>query len=187
MDTRRKESRAVRSRKLDLLEGKVDRGEQKLEILEGKADRQEEKLDRHEEKLDRLVLPVPLEGSIATQKGNGDNLTASVGVTRGVDNMVYLRGAVDIPSAALDEETGWSGWEPFGRPGNALGILEVSLDIAYDEDSHTYGCIDDPQAAAAMKYAGMAAPEPPNELLSSRKSHLENRCLVKRVTSLSGL
>jgi predicted nucleic acid-binding Zn-ribbon protein len=123
--------------KLDRLEGKADRQEGKLDLIEGKADRQEEKLDRQEEKLDRLVLPVPLEGSIATQQGNGDNLTAVVGATRGIDNAVYLRGAVDIPSAELDEESAWSGWRAFGRPGNALGILEVSLDLEYEEDSNT--------------------------------------------------
>jgi len=121
--------------KLDRLEGKADRQEGKLDQLEQKADRQEEKLDRQEEKLDRLVLPVPLEGSVATQQGNAGNISAAVTATRGSDNSVYVRAALDVPSSELDEETAWSNWEPFGRPGSALGILEVSLDLEYSEDS----------------------------------------------------
>ena len=92
-------------------------------------------MDRQEEKLDRLVFPVPLEGSVATQQGNAGNVSAAVTSTRGTDNSIHVRAALDVPSSQLDEETAWSDWESFGRPGSALGILEVSLDLEYSEDS----------------------------------------------------
>ena len=43
--------------------------------------------------------------------------------------------ATDIPASDLDEESAWSDWVLFGRPGAALGILEVSLDLHYGEGS----------------------------------------------------
>lgn len=123
--------------KLDALEVKADAAEVKLDRLEVKLDRQEEKLDREEVKLDRLVLPVPLEGSVATQQGSGQRLSAAVAATRGQDNAVHLRAAIDQPASRLDEQTAWSQWTSFGRPGTALGLLEVSLDLHYTEGSDT--------------------------------------------------
>ncbi len=144
--------------KLDALEGKADRQEQKLDRLEEKSDRQEqkldrveekndreeqkldrieEKLDREEEKLDRLILAAPLEGAIATQQGASRNVTAVVSATRGLDDSVHLRAAVDVPASRIDVEAAWSDWVSFGRPGTALGLLEVSVDVEYDEASDT--------------------------------------------------
>ena len=79
--------------------------------------------------------PLWPECSIATQQGNGPNVTSAVAATRSVDNSVHLRAAVDVAATDLDVAAAWSDWESFGRPGNALGILEVSLDLHYDEGS----------------------------------------------------
>jgi peptidoglycan hydrolase CwlO-like protein len=121
--------------KLDVLEAKGDRAEGKLDALETKADRSEEKLDRHEVKLDRLRLPVPLEGTIAPQRGGGARVTAAVAVTGAADNRIYLRAAVDVDPDRLDDEAAWSAWTDFGRPTNAGGVLESSIDLAYEQGS----------------------------------------------------
>jgi hypothetical protein len=57
--------------------------------------------------------------------------------TRGADNRVHLRAAVDVPPQALDEEAAWSQWIDFGRPALALAIVEASVSASYADGSDT--------------------------------------------------
>ena len=123
--------------KLDRLEEKSDRHEEKLDRLEEKADRIEEKHDREEEKLDRLSAMPPFEGSIANQRGGARRVTAAVAAIRGRDNNVFIRAAIDQEPADLDDENSWSDWVNFGRPNVAAVIVEVSIDLQYEEGSNT--------------------------------------------------
>lgn len=121
--------------KADRAEEKADRAEEKLDRLEEKADRAEEKLDREEEKLDRMLPPPPQEASVANQRGAASNVSAIVAAVRGPDNSVYVRAAIDVPRAALDDLSSWTPWVSFGTPTTTVQLVSVSVDLQYEEGS----------------------------------------------------
>ena len=124
--------------KVDRLEEKDDRQEEKLDRQEEKLDRVEEKLDREEEKLDRFVMPAPPhEGTVAQQRGTHTRLSAAMSALRTGDDRAYLRFAIDVPRAALGDESSWIPWVSFGRPPAAARLVSVSVDVSYEDESDT--------------------------------------------------
>ena len=118
------------------IEDKVDRLEEKADRQEDKLDRQEEKLDREEEKLDHIaVASAPHEGSVASQRGGGDHVTATMVAIRRQDDRVYLRAAIDGARGALDDLVNWTPWVSFGQPQNAGPLESVSIDRQYADNS----------------------------------------------------
>jgi hypothetical protein len=108
----------------------------KLDRLEAKLDIIEPKFDRLEAKADRPFPIAPHEGAVAAQRGGATNVTAVVAATRGADNRVHLRAAIDVAPQALDDETAWSQWINFGRPAAAIAIIEVSVSASYAAGSN---------------------------------------------------
>lgn len=109
---------------------------QELHDIEDGIIRLEEKGDRHEEKLDRLgVIGAPQEGSVASQRGGGSRVTGAVAAVRSGDRTVHIRTAVDVPRSGLARRVNWSDWVDFDRPRSAGRLVDVSLDLQYEDDS----------------------------------------------------